>query len=436
MPPAFMIRAEWQPGDSGLDEDRHTSAQICIAFGDRIATRVDSDWSGSVHDKINASAYPLASWFASCWWRLRWEPAPDSRPTAAWRSSHETTAAGHGFIWPRLTFEPDDKTVDAVCRPSSNKSQEPVRYISSFRASLAASEFEEGVDAFMALVLERLSAKGATNTDLHRIWNEVLFERADPIIADWRKLEARLGFDPDEAPEQLIERLRDLASESGEAAMTEIAPALPKRDVASSLARTIEFAHSRGVLGSIRVPKALDYTVASIPSDVAPWERGRILARNARRAWNFELEPLSDDELSGLLEVSAEDFDANEGIPHRLPIGLAVRNEDDPRMKFLFRKQNRPGRRFEAVRFIADHLIAPEQDRWLPETDAKTARQKIQRAFAAEFLCPIAALREFLEDDYPNEAIEDAADRFGVSPLMIKSHLANNDLIPIDFVAV
>jgi Zn-dependent peptidase ImmA (M78 family) len=74
-------------------------------------------------------------------------------------------------------------------------------------------------------------------------------------------------------------------------------------------------------------------------------------------------------------------------------------------------------------------LIASVTDQWLPTTDAKTVRQKIQRAFAAEFLCPIASLKYWLQGDYSLESIEDAGAYFDVSPLAIRSHLANHGLI-------
>jgi Zn-dependent peptidase ImmA (M78 family) len=54
----------------------------------------------------------------------------------------------------------------------------------------------------------------------------------------------------------------------------------------------------------------------------------------------------------------------------------------------------------------------------------------MQRAFAAEFLCPIEALRAFLDDDVSNEAIEDAGEHFSVSPLAVRSHLALNGILP------
>jgi len=75
-------------------------------------------------------------------------------------------------------------------------------------------------------------------------------------------------------------------------------------------------------------------------------------------------------------------------------------------------------------------LAAPAEDHWLPTTDTATARQKLQRAFAAEFLCPITTLQEYLNGDLSEEAIEDAGEHFEVSSVMVRSHLANNGLLP------
>ena len=72
------------------------------------------------------------------------------------------------------------------------------------------------------------------------------------------------------------------------------------------------------------------------------------------------------------------------------------------------------------------------QERWLPVTDTGTARQKTQRAFATEFLCPILALDEYLNHDFSPEAVEEAGEYFGVSELAVKSHLANHGRIPYE----
>ena len=76
--------------------------------------------------------------------------------------------------------------------------------------------------------------------------------------------------------------------------------------------------------------------------------------------------------------------------------------------------------------------MANTNDRWLPATDAKTARQKLQRAFAIEFLCPIQSLTEFLGDDFSSDATEEAAEHFGVSHTAVETHLVNNGLLSSD----
>jgi hypothetical protein len=420
----------WQPGEHGLKEDRLTSALLRITFAEGTATAISDSWSATVLDSIRVSAYPLALWFASCWWRLRWEPRTAASSSADWLMSHDMRAAGHGFIWPPLRFESDGEHVEALCRPSSPKSREPVRYLSSFRATVIAEDFERSVDAFMRRVLARLTELGMQDTDLHRIWQEVLVEPRNPESAELRRLEAQLGFDPDEAPGQVFTSLCELAAEAGRDAIAEIAPALRKNNLPESLKQTVEFARSPGIQGRLAIDrKHFDHHKSEYKA-VMPWERGYLLARDARSAWGLIVDAISDETLSDVLEVMPRVLESSQG--HAAPMGLAVRQEDNERLSLHFRKSHRTARRFEAARFIAEGLLSIN-DSWLPATDTSTARQKVQRGFAAEFLCPIESLKDYLQEDYSNdELIDDAADYYSVGPLMIKSHLVNHGLLPVE----
>lgn len=103
-------------------------------------------------------------------------------------------------------------------------------------------------------------------------------------------------------------------------------------------------------------------------------------------------------------------------------------------LNFVPRKRHRLAKRFEFSRFLGDHLREPEGSaHWLASTDLATSRQKYQRAFAAEFLCPIRSLVEFLGDDFTESAFEEAADRFGVSEQTVESLLANNGYLAAPF---
>lgn len=161
-----------------------------------------------------------------------------------------------------------------------------------------------------------------------------------------------------------------------------------------------------------------------------PWQKGRSLAGELRRSFGFGSRPLSDKDIAETLRIPERSLQSSPAAESRPPLGLAIRSVDTGQLKLLFRKRNRPGLRFEASRFLADQFLAPAGESWLPVTDTGTARQKIQRAFAAEFLSPIDSLDEYLNGDYSPEAIEVAGEYFGVSELAITSHLANHGRLP------
>jgi hypothetical protein len=345
--------------------------------------------------------------------------------------SHEMPGAGHGYLWPLVTFESDGEQIDTVCRPSNPLSDEPVKYLASFRETISASTFELTLDEFVSLVLARLEACGTGGTYLHDLWREVREERADPELTNERRLEARLGFDPGEAPEGLMRRLDVLCESAGRGAVDELAPVCAGPQYAGILDRIEYFSSLPGVTAH---PSMADSFSLPEVAFTAPWERGRGLARMARQNLGFGNQPISDKQLAealGIFELPKPD-----GPASRPPLGLVIRNSGTNRMKLLFRKRNLPALRFEAARFLSEQVSAPQGESWLPATDTSTARQKAQRAFAAEFLCPIGTLRQFLNGDFSPEAIEEAGEYFGVSDLAVKSVLANHREIPFDWVPV
>ena len=252
MTPSLSFDVEWSPSEHGPAEIRETSAFLQIGIGKNVATRAEDDWSQSVHNRVRLSVYPLAVWLASSWWRLRWEPAPYSGvASVGWRMAHELAAAGNGSLWPRLTFACDGEAVEATCEASNPLSGEPVRYLANFSATIGAPEFEKSIDDFMGLVLARLDAVGVANKVLHDLWKEVLEERKDEELTTLRKFEAQLGFEPDNAPEELIEHLSAVSSDEGAEAAEEIAPVCAGDNSGQAFPRIFEFARSSGTDGRI-----------------------------------------------------------------------------------------------------------------------------------------------------------------------------------------
>ncbi len=348
--------------------------------------------------------------------------------------AHEMPAAGHGYLWPPLTFAGDGEVVEAICRPSNPLADEPVCYIADFREAMQARTFVTALDEFVDLVLARLDAVGLARTDLHLLWNEIQAERADPLSTFGRTLEAKLGFEPDEAPETLLSRLVTLSEQAGTAAVEEIAPACTGADPARILDSIEALASSAGTEAHFDLPRSLGAEEFNVST--TPWQRGKHLAGQARRAFNFGSRPITDRELAAILAIPAEVLQQCPAAHVPRPLGLGVRNGRNGKLKLLFRKRNRPALRFEAARFLGDQISTSVQERWLPVTDTGTARQKTQRAFAIELLCPVSALDEYLHLDYSPEAVEGAGEYFGVSELAVRSHLANHGRIPFDAVTV
>jgi len=262
-------------------------------------------------------------------------------------------------------------------------------------------------------------------------------EQASAELTAYRRLEAQLGFEPDDAPESLINQLRSLAINVGEGAISEVAPACSGDDPKASLREVLRMANMAGLDGQLDPPRSVTNFVRSNEfKEGMPWDRGRALAHAARRAWGVGDSRLPDENFSEILGIPENALASTNEVSEHLPLGLAVRAEQANKWKLMFRRKARTGRRFEAARLLCDYLAASVKDQWLPATNAKTVRQKIQRAFAAEFLCPIASLKYWLQDNYSPESIEEAGSYYGVSPLAIRSHLANHGLISATEVAI
>jgi len=154
----------------------------------------------------------------------------------------------------------------------------------------------------------------------------------------------------------------------------------------------------------------------------AAWEVGVDAACALRRREGLGDGPVSDQTLADLCAVDVSAFQAGKGSGD-----LAFALDDrDAGSRMVLRSRWRTGRRFEGARLLADWLLVGTDDRLRPATGAATYRQKMQRAFAAELLCPVGSLLDVLADDFSDDARVGAAERFGVSPLTVMAVLANN----------
>lgn len=419
----LRINAKWMAASSGEPEVAATAALVDMYVDDISLTRNQDIWAETVRDNVFVSAYPLAIWFAASWWRLNYEPLPAQQPAHDWRMAHEIGAANCGFVWPRVIFIPDGEAIQVWAGASMTPGQS-VQYLQGLEAPklVPLISFQQNIKSFMQCVLARLNAKELPQTNLAHLWTLLQEDLAAPGAVRRRKLEARLGFDPEECPEHALNAALQWEDEVGDAALAELAPAITSTGGSPDLTTLGQLASAVGIVGTPEVSQGrIDHLAQG-----APWERAVHDARALRRELGNVDDPMPSRELHDLLGLSG-DAVANWSVPVGLPPVAVAIPTYGRQMKFVSRRRNVVGKRFELARLLGEYLLpSTDENRWLASTDLGTSRQKYQRAFAAEFLCPLNTLTSFLNGDFSSYAIDEAANKFEVSEQVVINLLHNN----------
>jgi hypothetical protein len=440
MDDALKIECEWW-GRAEAENDicQASRGAIGISVGDQWLTRLEDSWGNTVRNRLHASAYTLAGWLAGNWWRLRWEPeTPTSRSDVDWRMSHSMASAGDGYCWPSILFASDGDTLAVASRATRGRVLGPVRYLNEVNTRITGKAFESAIDAFLTLVLSRLHSEGFAKSELADLWEEVLHERRSPELAQQRRLEAICGFDPGEAPKELIAMLVTDKAGLGGCALEEVA-AEGRGSTAVMLNQILALASSGAAGSAGAFGGTLPELSAKLKYEAGarPWQRAAMLARLARQEWGFAGEPVTNAKLAGLLGTRENVFHEVEKGPAPMP--LLLRGASRKNVDFYLNRAHPTSRRFAASRLLGDHLFHSNGGRLIPATSAKTARQQFQRAFAQEFLCPFGALREKIQTTQPDEDdIAEAAAHFNVSTRVVETTLVNKgelDREALDWVA-
>lgn len=427
MKQGLQFNFEWLASGPIDASERAGLAALSILVNGRSATELEDVFAKTVRGAARVSAHDLAIWLAANWWRLRWEPQRDS---LSWKMSHQIGAVGGGYAWPNLSFSSDGDFMLIVGRPSSDWNGAPVRYLHAFEETIGAGEFEQGIDRYIEAVLERMSSFKHIESTLSDLWTEVCEERRAPEQAAWRKLEALLGCDPDEAPPGVIEALHGMARNIGRGAIEEIASASQNNTI--DHIKTLLSRQGESVVTSVPGRDSLRQKINQMGGSQLPWQRAERAAALVRDEWGVSSgEPIRSKDLCDLLSAPLTLLSDADSAGN-YPLAAGFREEAaQGSLKVMLTKRSLTGRRFELTRLIGDDLAAQTTENLLPATHAKTARQKFQRAFAQEILCPFAALDAFFGGEIPDDdKMEDAAAHFQVSPLLVETTLVNHDRLP------
>jgi hypothetical protein len=425
----FQLSHQWTMAQTAELEELHTMCRLELKVGKHTLTQNEDIFSQTISDSVLVSAFPLAHWLASSWWRLLSEPLPSkaSCPSSGFRMAHEIAAAGNGYVWPQIVFATDREVMQVWGLPSREGECQSVRYLNGLSTPVALSmaEFESRIENFIVSVIARLDAKNVHRNSLKSLWEEVCVERTDASATAMRRCEAELGYDPDECPTDALISALDVKRRMGDATSSELTPVFGKIGENDSIEQLIALLDSPGITGTPSLPTIV---AGEKPRSVYPWQRAVDDARYLRSQMEVSSGPLETSALCDLLGIRLRE--AEEFRPNKDTKAAIARPLIGGEISLIPRKRHPNGRRFELARFIGDFLQRPDDTpKWLASTDLSTSRQKYQRAFAAEFLCPIEDLQNFLNGDFSEDSLEDAVDYFGISSDTVTSLLANNNLV-------
>ncbi len=435
MSSSFAIQYKWLRKGRTKEPERASQADISILVNDVNLTHNTDLLHVISHDFARLSALHLSMWFADNWWRLLWEPDSGSR-TPEWQMRHNIGAAGGGYVWPNLSFISDWNTISVHGTPTVPRAAEPIYYTRDYHYFVSASSFEQGIDDFVNATIDKLAVANPSYTDIGSLWNEVVEERNDHEVSQWRKLEACLGYDPDEAPEGLLEGLRREYSRYGTNAIHELAAGSGNQTV-NHLRDVVEDVETHG--STVQSPQYQEirkgFAERSLDPNALPWQRAVQAAKTARQVWGLGDGPIQSNTLGDIFGISLDEPSGGGHYDmHRAPFSVGIRSDkSEEGFRVSLHQRHLYGRRFTLTRLVGDYIAAQQDEPLMPATHVTTSRQKFQRAFAQEFLCPWDELAYFFSGkSLDSENFDEAAEYFQVSSWVVTRTLVNHGWLDRD----
>lgn len=404
-------------------------AEISIRLGESVISRIADTQKGTNRDFFRASSTGLALWLADNWWRLRWETVHDARlPSVEWRLRHELNSASGGALWPPvMIFSVGDRIAFA---PSvgKNMADGPQAYFDFKIGMVAASDYELELDGFFAAVLAQC-ANSVDGKALDILLKQIRTEREDSELAAWRRLEACLGFDPDSAPDEVIEALINLEDVAGEDGVEEAAHARPGVAAPQTLSEAIAATRQSHVEIDLSLAEGLSHDW-QLPSYASPWRMAESAAAELRSIIGVPRGCLDDRVFGDIFRCRWDALKEATATARDLPYGARI--SSDNKFKVALQTLRPHDRRFELARQFADAIWQQNSDFGIVSR-SKSDRQKFQRAFGNSLLCPFDDLQYILDvNDATPEAMESAAKIFGVNKSVVRNQLVYKGYLPFE----
>src|SRR5215472_11916016 len=444
----LKIRWAWEPAESvRVPEHRDTWARIEIKAGTDFVTLVEDRDSGSSRRSIYSPLYPLAEWVAYNWWFLQADTrpsrflaqdsvlhslAPQSLPTALWEH-HSIRASGDGFVWPDLLIVPDDSETRLLWGGSSSHSNWPIKFLTRGDLRVRSEHLQKELGLLVTETLTRLSEQGVTGTVLEKEWAAI--QQTDPDEVEYCLAAARLGLDPYSDAEPYEQDILQAADTLTGRLLTDFLDAVNPDHITSGLAwissqaSAIEIqqkARSSHDLADVATPDAdvirrlrASARRLNVRSSARPWDvgyeqarfvRGHMVADSKAR---FPVNHFIRSLIRKAPDISLQALGAGAGHPE--PLVIVGQNRTASSTRFTLSR-------------ALWHYIWDDSPLFVVTT-AHTHRQRVERAFTAELLAPAEGIAQMLESPpelASQEEVEQVAQRYGVSSMVVEHQLRNH----------
>ena len=417
---------DWQDGE-GLRgaELAATFASLRISVHGQPLTQVLDQRARTVRDHIFVPLYPIAEWLASNWWFLVHEHENRvKREDSAFRHRHSLGASTDGYALPNLMIVASGGRT-SLTWGDQGQGWTAVRFLDRGSAAVERDQFVQGCTEFIDRVIRRLISHDISSTFLQEEWDAI--QNADEDEHAFCEMSAGLGWDPYDLDDSKREQVVDLAERLGELrseAVPVIDSVTPSRDCSALLA-AIEAAKPN----VLPLPRFEPVTRGVEFHQRPPWDVGYELTRRARSEFGLDGQPIASTEslAHALGQDSRELRRATKPLEDLSPLELVdgvVTQGASGDVALGLRERGEAGRRFLLCRALGE-VFYSRGDALL--TKGATARQRFNRAFAAEFLAPSASLaKRIVYPTVDGEQVDDLAEEFGVSTRVIEHQLENH----------
>jgi hypothetical protein len=420
------------PGGAKGDELRATWASLRVLVdGDPVTTYRNLTTGNVVNESLYLPLYPMAEWLVANWWALLYEPENmHNAGTPAYFERHSLFHASRGYALPKLLFKPLGEHVELSWKPHQQASRK-VYFLSEGHAVVDREHLHELFTGIVQRVLDMLQIAGVSGTVLQEDW--AAMQAMDEGQVRFSIASAQLGLDPFNVQPDQVTAILTAARELPESLSQEVFQA---GSVEALTAITTELRELLDTARSAKVKAAdlhglRDALTGEQKRKGLPFEVGYARARALRSEIGLNGDLLSTDKaLHAKLGLAGSGATHTRTWANReLDALMALTQDFDP---YFVVDQRRSGsaQRFALCRALHEYLFGPEGQPRLV-TEAVTEAQRINRAFAAELLAPADALRKRASGLIYDDRVQELAEEFGVSTMVIEHQLENQGVARI-----